>query len=207
MGNFNFGNYICELREKKGMSQSELGAKLGVTNKAVSKWENGGGYPSTELMLPLAKELGVTIEELYKAVSESKNERKGIALFWERIMKKSKLISVILFLLALTPYLVFLIFSNTDTAIKNELLIMTPIVCVIIYFMFLLIFFLMSKNPFASNKILDFSAVFFVGAMTLSYVTLIIEYFMFFPNTYYFTLSAVPSAIAAVINATKKRYK
>lgn len=41
MGNYNFGNYICELREKKGLSQSELGAKLGVTNKAVSKWENG----------------------------------------------------------------------------------------------------------------------------------------------------------------------
>jgi putative transcriptional regulator len=60
MSNYNFGNYICELREKKGLSQSELGKILGVTNKAISKWENGGAYPSSELMLPLAKALGVS---------------------------------------------------------------------------------------------------------------------------------------------------
>ena len=63
--NFNFGNYICELREARHLSQSELGRILGVTNKAVSKWENGAAYPSTELMLPLAQALGVTIEDLY----------------------------------------------------------------------------------------------------------------------------------------------
>ncbi|MBQ8310442.1 MAG: helix-turn-helix transcriptional regulator [Clostridia bacterium] len=67
-----FGNYICELREKKGLSQGQLGEKLGVSNKAVSKWENGGAYPSTELMLPLARELGISIEELYTAVSNAK---------------------------------------------------------------------------------------------------------------------------------------
>ena len=72
MNNYSFGNYICSLREKKGLSQSELGERLGVSNKAVSKWENGGAYPSTELMLPLAEALGVTIEELYQAVTESK---------------------------------------------------------------------------------------------------------------------------------------
>ena len=55
MKNYSFGNYICELREKKGLSQSQLGERLGVTNKAVSRWENGSAYPSTELMLPLAK--------------------------------------------------------------------------------------------------------------------------------------------------------
>ena len=69
MSNYNFGNYICELREKKGLSQSELGKILGVTNKAISKWENGGAYPSAELMLPLAKALGISIEELYSAIS------------------------------------------------------------------------------------------------------------------------------------------
>ena len=44
MNKYNFGNYLCQLREKKGYSQSELGRKLGVTNKAVSKWENGQAH-------------------------------------------------------------------------------------------------------------------------------------------------------------------
>ncbi|MBQ4112817.1 MAG: helix-turn-helix transcriptional regulator, partial [Clostridia bacterium] len=39
--NYAFGNYITELRKKKKLSQAELGEKLGVSNKAVSKWENG----------------------------------------------------------------------------------------------------------------------------------------------------------------------
>ena len=91
MKNYSFGNYICELREKKGLTQSQLGAKLGVTNKAVSRWENGGAYPSTELMLPLAKELGVSIEDLYKAVSEEKNRKQNCVWHWNGlcIMPKS----------------------------------------------------------------------------------------------------------------------
>ena len=42
---YKVGNLILKLREEKGLSQSELGFKLGVTNKAVSRWENGRGYP------------------------------------------------------------------------------------------------------------------------------------------------------------------
>ena len=42
---YKVGNLILKLREEKGFSQSELGSKLGVTNKAVSRWENGRGYP------------------------------------------------------------------------------------------------------------------------------------------------------------------
>ena len=39
--NFKVGNFICELRKSKGLSQTELGEKLNVTNKAVSRWETG----------------------------------------------------------------------------------------------------------------------------------------------------------------------
>ena len=37
-----FGSMIAELRREKGMTQAELAAKMGVTDKAVSKWERGG---------------------------------------------------------------------------------------------------------------------------------------------------------------------
>ncbi len=64
--NFKIGNFICELRESKGLSQTELGSKLNVTNKAVSRWETGRGLPDSSLLLPLAKELGVTVDEILK---------------------------------------------------------------------------------------------------------------------------------------------
>ncbi len=63
---YKVGNLICELREKKNLSQSELGNLVGVTNKAVSRWENGRGYPDTSLLLKLAEILEITVDELLR---------------------------------------------------------------------------------------------------------------------------------------------
>ena len=46
------------------MTQQELADKIGVTDRAISKWENGRGLPDLSLMIPLCKELGITINEL-----------------------------------------------------------------------------------------------------------------------------------------------
>lgn len=58
------GELIAALRKEKGWSQTELAEQLGVTNKAVSRWETGRGYPDVELLPQLARELGVSISEL-----------------------------------------------------------------------------------------------------------------------------------------------
>ena len=58
------GELIAALRKEKGWSQTELAERLGVTNKAVSRWETGRGYPDVELLPLVARELGVTISEL-----------------------------------------------------------------------------------------------------------------------------------------------
>ena len=42
MRDYSFGNYISTLRERMGLSQYQLGVLVGVSDKAVSKWENGG---------------------------------------------------------------------------------------------------------------------------------------------------------------------
>lgn len=64
MQNYDVGNRIYELRKEKGLSQKELGALIGVSNKAVSKWETGASAPKTETIINLAAVLGVTAEEL-----------------------------------------------------------------------------------------------------------------------------------------------
>ena len=58
------GKFILQLRKEKGMTQKELAEKLGVTDRAISKWENGRGMPELSLMKALCDELGVSVNEL-----------------------------------------------------------------------------------------------------------------------------------------------
>lgn len=58
------GAVIKRLREKKNMTQAELAERLMVTDKAVSKWENGKGYPDITLLEPIAEVFGVSVMEL-----------------------------------------------------------------------------------------------------------------------------------------------
>lgn len=58
------GRFIKEQRKIRGMTQAELAEKICVSEKTISKWECGNGFPDTSLMLPLCKELGITANEL-----------------------------------------------------------------------------------------------------------------------------------------------
>ena len=58
------GDFIASNRKSRGMTQAELAEQLGVTNKAVSKWETGRCLPDAELFQPLCALLGVTVNEL-----------------------------------------------------------------------------------------------------------------------------------------------
>lgn len=63
MANYELSNRIFELRTQKGLSQKELGALLGVSNKAVSKWETGTAMPKTETLIKLAEVFEISPEE------------------------------------------------------------------------------------------------------------------------------------------------
>ena len=58
------GQTIKMLREKKGFTQAELAEKIGVSCKAVSKWETSKGFPDISFLEPLSVELGVSVIEL-----------------------------------------------------------------------------------------------------------------------------------------------
>ena len=53
MDNQKLGIFITELRKEKGLTQAQLAQKLNVTDKAVSKWERGVGFPDIKLLEPL----------------------------------------------------------------------------------------------------------------------------------------------------------
>lgn len=72
-----FGTFIAQCRKEKGMTQSELAAKIMVTDKAVSRWERGKGFPDINLLLPLAEALEVSVLELM----HSERQKEKVQLF------------------------------------------------------------------------------------------------------------------------------
>ena len=64
MDNLQFGAFVAQLRKERNMTQKELADTLKVTDKAVSKWETGKGFPDVKLLEPLARALGVSLVEL-----------------------------------------------------------------------------------------------------------------------------------------------
>ena len=58
------GTFICILRKQRGLTQSQLAERIGVTDKAVSRWETGKGFPDVSLLQPLAEALGTSVTEL-----------------------------------------------------------------------------------------------------------------------------------------------
>ena len=64
LNNRDFGANIADLRKKKGLTQAQLAEMLNISNKTISRWETGEGYPEVTLLSPLAKALGITVDEL-----------------------------------------------------------------------------------------------------------------------------------------------
>ena len=62
-----FGTFIATLRKENNMTQVELEQKLQVTDKAVSKWERGLGFPDINTIEPLADALGVSVLEIMRS--------------------------------------------------------------------------------------------------------------------------------------------
>ena len=109
------GGFIRQCREARALTQQQLADSLGVTNKAVSKWETGRSLPDVALFEPLCRELEISLSELLAGRRMEAEERPAVA---ERLLAESisskKLIglqaflmlnSVIGVLLALSPLL------------------------------------------------------------------------------------------------------
>ncbi len=102
MDKYNFGNKLTEYRIQKGLTQEELGKILGVSNKAVSKWENGSAMPRLDMMVKITSFFGVSIDEFIdnnaKSKSEQEMEQKYNKLYNEK-MKKNRIIRFLLLII------------------------------------------------------------------------------------------------------------
>lgn len=121
------GKYILECRTKKNLTQEELAKQIGVTNKAISRWENGHGLPDLSLLQPLCNVLDININDLLSGKKiEEKNRRQQAeeniniilnqATEQEKIEKKKtiKTISIILIISFIVISFLTIIINNYE---------------------------------------------------------------------------------------------
>ena len=117
-----FGEKLFQLRKEKGLSQEALADKLNTTRQAISKWENGQGYPETERIIMISNVFGVSMDYLLKdSVESGKDQHDGYYVSKEMAEgyllsahRLSKYLAFGFFLVALSliPYFIF----NQDPA-------------------------------------------------------------------------------------------
>ena len=97
MDQLKIGKFIAECRKQKNLTQMQLAEKLGITDKAISKWERGLAMPDTSIMLELCEILGISVNELLSGekINMENNDQKNEQLLLEmakELEKKSKTI-------------------------------------------------------------------------------------------------------------------
>jgi len=119
------GRFIKKLRIEKQMTQLELAERIGVTDRAISKWENGRGMPDITFLIPLSKELNITLLELLNG-SRDIDEGKAIIELIRETNKKTKIwkyisigiinIALLILTIILTfAYIIPMIYENSNS--------------------------------------------------------------------------------------------
>ena len=111
------GKFIAKLRKEKNMTQQELARKIGVTDRAISKWENGRGLPDYSLLQDLCDTLSISINELFSGEKISKEDYKTKAeenmskLINDNYRKKKKINWIIAISVAVVYLSISIIFN------------------------------------------------------------------------------------------------
>jgi len=97
MDQIKIGKFIAECRKKQNLTQSQLAEKLGITDRAISKWENGRAMPDSSLMLDLCSILNISVNELLsgEVIGMEKDDKKNEQLLLDiakEVETKNKII-------------------------------------------------------------------------------------------------------------------
>lgn len=153
------GLFIAKCRREKNMTQEDLAEKLGVSNKSISRWENGKTMMDISLFEPLCNELNISIIELLNG--ERINDKKKDKLYTKTLINYSnkvgsrnkQVILTILFIISLMPMLLYQFGGMRGVQeISGLIILLSPITIVSIILFFLGIWFNFKNKK--TNKIL-----------------------------------------------------
>ena len=145
-----FGTFIAQCRKDKKMTQSDLAAKLNVTDKAISRWERGVGFPDINTIEPLAAALDVSVAELMKSerIDESEmsiamnNEIVNNALNFAEKQIQQERKNVFLIIGCLTVAIIFILYLDNigwrlDTFLFTVVGIILPLIAILSFLVLL----------------------------------------------------------------------
>lgn len=166
------GKFIAELRKEKNLTQEQLGEKLGVTHKAISKWENGKCLPDPSLYKPLCSILGINLTEFFngeKIVPENTIQKTDEVLY-EMVENKKR--SVIIQMVS-TIFLVIAITLLFIPSIKRFDITLSIITISIALFLLCISASLkLTEWKRINNKVVKNTGMGFSTALTLIFITL-----------------------------------
>ena len=128
MNQIKIGKFIAECRKNSNLTQMQLAEKLNITDRAISKWENGKAMPDSSIMLDLCKELKISVNELLSGeMIDMKNYNKmaeeNLFKLNESNEKKKKIILKSAIVIGLLIFIIILIqlYSYTKQIPKSNL--------------------------------------------------------------------------------------
>lgn len=115
MNQVKIGKFIAECRKKNNLTQMQLAEKLNITDRAISKWENGKAMPDSSIMIDLCNILKISVNDLLSGeILETDNykqrsEENIVGIISNEKQKKKRLYTIIDTLLFLICVLIFII--------------------------------------------------------------------------------------------------
>lgn len=122
MDSIKIGQFIAKLRKEQNLNQIELGEKINISNKTISKWETGRGIPDSDSLIELSNTFNVSINEIL--LGEKKNEENKkeleiipIKLLNEKQKKIKRIISISIFFIMtlITLFLGYYFINNYNS--------------------------------------------------------------------------------------------
>lgn len=129
------GKFIADCRKKKNITQEQLAEKLGITDRAVSKWERGLSLPDADKMLDLCNILDINVNELLNGEKismkdyEKKNEELLLELAKQDELKNKRLITD-MWVLTVTAFIFYLVIVLLSSYFIEEGPLLATIICV-----------------------------------------------------------------------------
>ncbi len=135
------GKFIASERKQKGYTQKQLAEELNISDKTISKWETGNGFPEISLLLPLCEKLDITVNELLtgerliETQYKQKAEENMVNMIREKEenVQKMKLTAITGFISAISFIVILFIVATYTEVISPNVQILLVVVAFIIF--------------------------------------------------------------------------